>query len=224
MAACSALVGLASLTPRAAAAQYDYLEDDEDELPGGARVQGAEPDDPWRIVAFGGAGVGFRLISYRLLSQDTVAPVYAEVGGGVFFPGREIRHGATLGVSTNLTEDGQGVLEAAQQYVITPSYVIRFPLRYYVDGLEYDWLSVSGRIGVPLGVTLTNNQARSDPTDVGFSWGVSVAAGAVFKFLTGLGVYLDVSFDLFFGVDTPDGNVFPVVTPELGLLFSYEVL
>lgn len=175
------------------------------------------PDDPLRIMAFAGAGLSVRLVNNTDFGQDRMAPYYLNVAGAVFLPGREIRHGFGLGISTNLTEDppGTDTVQAFAQWVFTPSYYLLVPCRYFGTDTVHDWLTIMGHAGIPLAVSPN------------FVWGVEVGGGLVFKFLAGLGLYLNVQLDLYGGAATSPGDlgtVHPNVSSDVGLVFDYEVL
>src|SRR5690606_8033089 len=111
------VLGVAAASAPRALAQVD------EELLGGRSARGgggdyawgegsrrAEPEDPLRIMAFLGAGAGFRLVRNidPEFLQEFVAPGYLDLAAAAFFPGGDIRHGVGLGISTNLTPDSPG--------------------------------------------------------------------------------------------------------------------
>jgi hypothetical protein len=200
----------------------------DDEAPGGSRggyawgegARAAEPEDPLRIQAFMGVGLGFRLLRNidSPFNQDFLAPPYLDLGGAVFFPGGDVRHGAGLTVTTNLTSDGTqaGGTQGFAQWSFTPSYHLLIPLRRLVPDLQHDWLQIQGHVGIPL---VFGSALSGDGID--FSIGAEVAAGVNFKFLAGLGVYLELGAAVYGG--TGD-TVHPVLSADAGFLFDYEVL
>lgn len=204
---------------------------DEDERAGQARGsyawgdRAAEPEDPLRVMGYTGLGVGIRLLANLdpPFHQDFVAPAYYEVGGAVFLPGAEVRHGFGLGLTTNLTADGttSGGIQPGTQWVITPSYHLLVPLRRLMPDLGHDWISIQGRVGIPLvfGAALGGGGTE-------FALGGELAAAVLFKFLAGFGLYLEISAAVFGGGPNPAGEstVHPVLGIDGGLLFDYEVL
>jgi hypothetical protein len=107
------------------------------------------------------------------------------------------QHGASL--RTTVSVEGVG------QVVMTPSY--------------FGWrrkgpLAAFGRAGIPLVIS----------PDV--TWGFEGALGGVFFFLGGVGVVAEVVGDVFYGTGTRDVGTatYPVLSGQLGLLGTYEVL
>lgn len=200
----------------------------DDELASGARGgyawgesdRAAEPDDPLRIMAFVGAGIGLRpLINLDPpFSQELLAPPFLDLGAAVFFPGSEVRHGAGLALTANLAADANGGVPPFAQWVLTPSYHLLLPLRRLVPSLEQDWLHVQGRVGLPIVIASALGQ-NGDGVDV--SLGVELAGAVHFKFLAGLGVYLELTAAFFGGSES---TVHPVLSADAGFLFDYEVL
>lgn len=222
------VLGLASASAPQALAQVD-----EELLEGGARGGGggdyawgdgarpAEPEDPLRIMAFLGAGVGFRLVRNidSEFSQDFLAPAYMDLGAAVLFPGGDTRHGVGLGITTNLTADTPGAsfsVGAGGQWLITPSYHFLLPLRRMVPDLQHDWLHIQGRIGIPLVISSGAGNGGSF-----VSVGGEVAGAVHFKFLAGLGLYAEVSVAVYGG---SQGTFHPVIGVDGGFMFDYEVL
>lgn len=191
----------------------------DEELAGDARGESgwgagpAEPEDPLRIMGFLGAGVGIRLLRNLDFQQEFLAPAYLDLGAAVFFPGAEIRHGVGLGVTTSLTADQN--VDPFMQWALTPSYHFLVPLRRVVPELDHDWLHVQGRVGVPVVFSSVPGGALD------ISVGGELAAALHFKFLAGLGLYLEVSAALYGGSDS---TVHPVIGLDAGLMFDYEVL
>lgn len=180
-----------------------------------------EADDPLRIMAFAGAGFGLRLIRNidPEFSQEFIAPFYLDLGAAVFLPGAEIRHGFGLALSTNLTADTPSTPYASPalgQWLITPSYHFLIPLRRVIPELSHDWLHIQGRVGIPL-VFSTNLQG--DVATV--TAGGELAAAFHFKFLAGLGLYVEANVSVFGGVND---TIHPLLGLDAGLLFDYEVL
>jgi hypothetical protein len=108
------------------------------------------------------------------------------------------RHGALLNVSI--------ALEGVTQEVVTPSYLLLYPL--HPDIVAY------GRAGLPF---------VFEPE---FTGGVEVGGGAVWFLTAGTGVTAELAYSVFFGAATweRDPSVIPVASLELGAWFEYEVL
>jgi hypothetical protein len=203
----------------------------DDERPGQARSdyawggaggadRAAEPDDPLRIQAWLGVGVGFRLL--RNLDppfiQDFIAPAFLDFGAAVFLPGGDLRHGVGLGVSTGLTRDQNHGVGPGEQWAFTPSYHLLIPLRRLLDDRDHDLLQLQGRVGVPL---VFSSPLADQNASVDFTLGLEVAAGLQVKFLAGLGLYFEVQAGFYGG---SQATVHPIISVDGGLFFDYEVL
>lgn len=217
------LIGCVALALASASASIVRAQDEE-ERAGDARGEyawggPAEPEDPLRIMAYAGAGVGVRLLANLdpPFSQDFLAPAYVELGGAVFFPGAELRHGAGLNLATNVTSDGAGV-GPAEQWALTPSYHLLIPLRRLMPDLTHDWLQIQARVGIPIVLT---SPALGERDGVNVSVGGELAAAVHFKFLAGLGLYVEVQAGIYGG---STNTVHPMLAFDGGLLFDYEVL
>ena len=173
-------------------------------------------------TAFANLGFGgtIRMLVYasQCPTEDTCrfAPPYLHLAGGYMFETDSIlQHGVGLGVATNLSGEGsttEGV-DAGGQWVLTP--------RYYARVWLDDWFQIRGSFGVPLAISaLTTGFGESAGT--AFNWGLELQADVIFKFLTGLGVYLGVNVATWFGSD--EFPVWPTLSIEGGLVFDYEVL
>lgn len=199
----------------------------DDELAGESRVgrswgeeaRPTEPDDPLRIMAFLGAGVGFRPL--RNLDppfyQDFLAPAYVDLGAAVYLPGAEVRHGIGLTVTTAVSDDQRAGVELLTQWVLTPSYNLLIPLRRIIPDMQHDLVHIQAHIGVP--VVLGSPIGTTD----GVEWTIGGELGIAghFKFLAGLGAYVELNAAVYGGVrDT----IHPVLGAEAGFLFDYEVL
>lgn len=187
----------------------------------GEGARPAEPEDPLRIMAFLGAGFGFRFIRNidPEFQQEFLAPGYLDLGAAVFLPGAEIRHGFGLALSTNISPDVANATYASPvlgQWLVTPSYHFLVPLRRVLSDMDHDWVQLQGRVGVPI-VFSTNRRGELSTVTVGGE----VAAAAHFKFLAGLGAYVEVGLAVFGGTNS---TFHPVVGVDAGLLFDYEVL
>jgi len=207
-----------AMTPALASAQDDQYAWGGEE--GGSTGETASTDDPIRIMGFLGGGIGFRLL--RNLDspflQDFVAPAYLDVGGALYLPGRELRFGPGLTVSTNLSEGaGNQGLAVASQWVITPSFNILLPLWRLMDGTDYDEVQIQIRAGIPLVI----GQGLGDPNRVDFTFGGELGLAVHYKFLAGFGIYAEAQLVVVGGLrDT----VHPLVTLDAGFMIDYEVL
>ena len=126
------------------------------------------------------------------------APAYVDFGlAAAFGDPRGFRHGLTL--RTSVAVEGVG------QVVLTPSYVLY--RRFHAFGF---W----GRAGTP--IVLTPNR----------TWGLEAAAGAAWFVRAGIGVAAELVGDLFWGTGTREVAVatYPLLSAQLGLIVSYEVL
>ncbi len=167
------------------------------------------PDDPLRIVATLGGGASIRLIDDPLLGQQRFAPSFLDLAGGVVFPGRGLRHGALLQISTNISPDGNASTgyDPLQQWVLQPTYYAYLPV---VD----DLITLTGKVGLGF--------ALSAAATGGPSYGFEIALGAQFQpIFAGLGLYAEASFSTWVGVSS---SLFPIVSFEGGIVIDYEVL
>ncbi|HVJ92581.1 MAG TPA: hypothetical protein VM580_22420 [Labilithrix sp.] len=155
-------------------------------------------------TVMGGTGLRFNN-PYRLatpLGQDAESVsrtnAYADLGLAMTV-GRPLgfQHGAALRTTIGL--------EGVGQVVLTPSY--------------FGWrrkgaLAAFGRVGVPVVLT----------PDV--TWGLEGALGGVFFFLGGLGIVGEIVGNVFYGTGTREVAVatYPIVSGQLGLIGTYEVL
>jgi hypothetical protein len=157
-----------------------------------------------RIFASGSAGVPLRLGQDATFDQGTFAPVYTDVMAGYVFAGHgRVRHGAGVGMSLNLSEDGgftEPVLKYAQ-FVIMPSYLLDLEL-------DPSWLTLA-HAGLPIVVS------------GGTTAGAEVAFALGYRVLAGCGVFTEASFDVFVGTAS---TLHPIMSLEAGLFFDYEVL
>lgn len=159
-----------------------------------------------RVFLSVGAGGTLRIIRYLELNQTFFAPPYLQLRGGYFFEGDgTVQHGVMLGVAPALDGDGLGRFghDPFGQWTISPNYMARV----WLDGDLGQWLQLTGRIGIPLALGEF------------FSWGFDVGVGAIVEFLTGLGIYVEADFSMFFGQD-----IHPLVSVEGGIVVEYEVL
>lgn len=188
---------------------------------GGSGSAASTGEDPLRIQAFAGAGIGFRPL--RNLDppflQDFIAPAYLDVGGAVFFPGTDLRHGAGLTFSTPLMDDPSGgqSTQAFTQWALTPSYHLLLPLRRWLSDIDEDILQIQGRVGVPIVL----GPKLGDTSGVDVSVGVELGVALNVKILAGLGLYAEVQAGLYGG---SSDTVHPVISVDGGFLFDYEVL
>ncbi len=186
----------------------------------GSTTESASTDDPIRIMGYLGGGLGFRLLANLDMpfEQEFIMPAYLDVGGAVYLPGRGLRHGAGLALSTNLSADaGSAGQLPGTQWVITPSYQLLLPLWRLTDGMRYDELQVQIRVGIPLVI----GQGLGDRNLVNFTFGGELAVAFQYKFLAGLGLYVEAQLDVIGGMlDT----VHPFIAVDAGFLIDYEVL
>lgn len=161
-----------------------------------------------RIYGTIGAGATLRILVYEVYGGTSLlAPVFLQLRGGFFFEGDgDIQHGIGLGISTNLMPDGTGDttgmingLDTMTAWTFVPQYMLR--------GYFGDVFQLIGRIGP--GVT------ASTLPNLGFE----VGATTLFRFLAGFGVYVDLSFSMYFA-----DQIHPLLSLEGGLAFDYELL
>ena len=202
----------------------------EDELPPGLDPElfGGDDDDgegdvpdtprqPLRILASLGAGLGVRLGVEDECSQETLAPGYIELRGGVIFPSRDVRyrHGASLGLTLNTDDDGSffNGVGGGEQLVLAPTYLFR---AQFTDDPVPD-LVLYGHAAFAMAIDTERGNA---------SPGVEVGADAAYMFLAGLGAYAGVTVATYFGAQDRSGSVsvHPVLAFELGLVYDFEVL
>jgi len=157
------------------------------------------------VTAMG--GVGFRFDNpYRLATPlgddaESVSRTSSYLDFGltalVFGNPLRIQHGFSLRMSI--------ALEGVSQTVFTPSYLV-----WYRRGA---WAGF-GRAGLPI-------VASPDTT-----WGLEAAGGAAWFFRGGLGAMAELVGDVFYGAGTADAGrtTYPVLSAQLGLIGSYEVL
>ncbi len=156
------------------------------------------------VSVMGGTGLRFNN-PYRLATPlgsdaESVSRTagYLDIGvAGTLGNPLGLQHGAAL--RTTAAVEGVG------QVVMTPSY---FGWRRWRSFAAF------GRAGIPLVLT----------PDV--TWGLEASAGGAFFFLGGVGVVAEVVGDVFYGAGTRDvaAATYPVLSGQLGLLGTYEVL
>jgi hypothetical protein len=176
-------------------------------LPGAARAQAAPADQPplAHYVLTASAGIPLRLGQRETFDQSAFAPAFADVLGGYVFPGQTgaLRHGAGVGLSLNLTEDG-GFTEPILRYdqlVITPSYLVSLRV-------DPAWFALA-HAGIPIVAT------------GGATFGVEAAFAFGYRLLAGFGAFAEASFDVFVGTET---TLDPMIALEGGVFLDYEVL
>lgn len=155
-------------------------------------------------TAFFGDGLRFNN-PYRLstvLGSDAQSvsrtAAYVDFGlAAAFGDPRSCQHG--LAVRASVAVEGVG------QVVLTPSYLLY--RRSHAFGF---W----GRAGMPIVLTPST------------TWGLEAAAGVAWFVRAGIGVAAEVVGDLFWGTGTRDVAVatYPLLSAQLGLIVSYEVL
>ena len=162
---------------------------------------------PWRILGSIGGGTSIRIVNDLTLSQGRLGVSFLDVAGSVVFPSAaRWRHGVTLALSTNLAGEGPAApdpngVDGLTQWTLTPSY-----LAYFRFGED---LVVNARAGVNLTVSPY------------FVPGIELSGGATYLITAGLGVYVEVTANLTFGI-APEPS--PTVSAEIGLMIDYEVL
>lgn len=185
---------------------------------GESSVRPTLSEDPLRIQAWAGAGVGFRPLRNidPAFLQDFLAPPYVDFGAAVYFPGMEYHHGVGLNVSTGLMVDTAELAEvnAGAQWAFTPAYQILLPFQRLL-GMDSDMLQLQGHVGIPIVITATNHSGTA------VSVGLELGVGFQFKFLAGIGLYAEVQADIYGG---SNDTVHPIIAVDGGLLFDYEVL
>lgn len=156
-------------------------------------------------TAMGGVGLRFNN-PYRLSTPiggdaESVSRTssYVDLGLGTTLFGHPMgfQHGISLRLSV--------ALEGVSQLVFTPSYLL-----WRRKGA---WAGY-GRLGAAI------------VTSPDLTWGLEAAGGAAWFFLGGLGVVAEVVGNVFYGVGTTDvaTATYPVLSGQLGLIGSYEVL
>ena len=155
-------------------------------------------------VATWSAGIPLRLATHEQLDQSAFAPAYVDLLGGYVLAGHgRIRHGAGLGLSLNLSEDG-GFTEPVriyEQFVIMPSYLMLVDLGPKLFGL--------GHAGIPINVHR------------GTSFGFEAAFALGYHLLSGWGAFAEAGVDTFVGTGA---TLDPLLSLEAGIFFDYEVL
>lgn len=179
-----------------------------------------EPDDPLRIMGYIGAGLGFRPLRNldAPFNQDFMSPAYLDLAGVVYLPGGDVRHGVGLGISTALSNDTNAGVQMFQQWAFTPAYYLLIPLRRLLPDLGGDWLQLQGHVGIPI-VLSTALGSNSGGVDV--SVGGELGIGLNFKFLAGLGMYLEIQGAAYGG---SKDTIHPLISADLGFVVDYEVL
>lgn len=156
-------------------------------------------------TAMGGVGLRFNN-PYRLQTSlgsgaESVSRTssYADLGLATTLFGHPLgfQHGLALRASI--------ALEGVNQVVVTPSYLL-----WRRKGA---WAGY-GRAGFGI-VTAPD-----------LTWGLEAAGGAAWFFLGGIGLVAEVVGNVFYGVGTTDiaTATYPVLSGQLGLIGSYEVL
>ena len=177
-------------------------------------------EDPLRIQAFAGVGIGFRPLRNldQPFDQEFLAPAYLDVGGAVFLPGGDLRHGAGLTLSAPIIDDPSGGVstQAFTQWAFTPSYHLLLPLNRYLEDMQHDIIQLQGRVGVPLDVT-----SKLGDSGVDFSVGLELGVAVHIKIFAGLGLYAEVQAGLYGGTND---TVHPLISVDGGLFMDYEVL
>jgi hypothetical protein len=198
------LLGLLTWAWVATSASAQQGTDDAAALQRVSSPRAATDDQPGHYVATVGVGAPLRLSRNVDFDQGTTGPLFTDVFAGYALPGAiRLRHGAGVGLSLNLTDEG-GFTEpvgAGEQLVVMPAYFAFFDI-------DPDWMGL-GHVGVP--VLLTN----------GTSIGAELAAGLAYRLRAGLGVYSEAGVNVFPGAES---TLHPTLSLELGVVVDYEVL
>lgn len=191
---------------RAAAAQTER-----EETP---KPEKTRPDEPYKtkdgyaqLFATAMLGDGFRFNNpYRLASPlgsdaESVSRTAAYVDIGI----AALPFGDPLGFQHGFVLRAEIAAEGIGQLVLTPSYML---------WRRWHAFAAYARAGVP--ITITPNR----------TWGLEGGVGGAWFFLGGLGVVAEVVGDLFYGEGTSDVSsaAYPILSGQLGLIGSYEVL
>jgi hypothetical protein len=218
LAAGIALLFLTSV--HAYAQDADLPQDSGSEYAWGERADRAPVEDPLRIMTWLGAGIGFRPLRNldTPFTQSFVTPAYLDLAAAVFAPGTDVRHGGGLAVSTNVSADpSDNGLPGFQQWVITPSYHLLLPL-YRIAGMADDIVQIQLRLGIPI---VISRALATITGGIEATFGGELGLAFNFKFLAGLGMYLELQGDLYGG--TQD-TVHPTLSADAGFVIDYEVL
>jgi hypothetical protein len=174
------------------------------------RVDRAREHDPARdyVHAFGGLALGRGLRfnnPYRLERVLGDSPESLSLSATYIDFSLGVAQGDPTGLQHGVSAHLSTALSGIRQEVLTPSYRL-----LYRPASPWLW---TGRLGVPLVL---------EP-DV--SAGVELGAGAVWHFLSGIGVYAELIGSLFFGAATldKDRTTIPMLSGQLGLWADYEV-
>jgi hypothetical protein len=170
--------------------------------------EGAAPDTSApplpHYLATWSAGVPLRLSKDDKFDQGTLAPVYTDLLAGYVFAGHgTIRHGAALGFSLNLTEDG-GFTEPVRmydQFVVMPAYVMMFDFAPELFSFAHAGLPINLHAGTTVGLELA------------FAFG--------YRILSGFGAFAEASVDTFIGTGS---SYHPLLGIEGGVFIDFEVL
>jgi hypothetical protein len=169
----------------------------------GAAVDTSAPPLPHYLATWS-AGVPLRLSKDEKFDQGTLAPVYTDLLAGYVFAGHgTIRHGAALGFSLNLTEDG-GFTEPVRmydQFVVMPAYVMMFDLAPELFSFAH--------AGIPINL------------HAGTTVGLELAFAIGYRLLSGFGVFAETSLDTFVGAGS---SYHPLLAIEGGVFIDFEVL
>ena len=119
----------------------------------GAATDTSAPPLPHYLATWS-AGVPLRLSKDEKFDQGTLAPVYTDLLAGYVFAGHgTLRHGAALGFSLNLTEDG-GFTEPVRmydQFVVMPAYVMMFDFAPELFSFAHAGLPINLHAGTTVG-------------------------------------------------------------------------
>jgi hypothetical protein len=218
----ASLVSLLAATPSVSLAQDEPPTRADEEIPGqtrryawgeGGHAPGsAQPATHRyaRIFASVGGGVSLRLYyddrspAEGGLGQALLAPAYLQLRGAYFLEGDgDLQHGVGLGISTTLMDDPPSYdvgFFALTQWTLAPTYFLRVWLG--------DETQLMGHVGLPIALSSSYQ-----------SLGVEVGFGMLYKFLSGFGVYAQLTASLYFA-SFPQ----PLISLDAGIAIDYEVL
>jgi len=217
LAAC-VIAAAAPPTARAQQATDDELvndspgDGDDDESAGFGEPEEPEgPTQPAHLVGSVSGGLTARIVNNLDFQQGRFGPSFIDLFGAFVFPGSGTwRHGAGLAISTNLTGDGSYTngVDPFLQWAFTPSYVAFF--RFSED------FAALAHLGIPL-VMAYNSVVGEMERSIGGEVGI----GGTFFLLAGLGIFAEVTADIFVGAES---SIHPTASFELGVLIDYEML
>jgi hypothetical protein len=185
---------------QAAAVRADAAVDEGDE---GAVIDTSAPPVP-HYMATWSAGVPLRLSKDAKFDQGTLAPAYTDMLAGYVFAGHgAIRHGAALGLSLNLSEDGGFTEPVAMyaQFVVMPTYLMMIDLAPELFCIAHAGVPINLHAGTTLGL------------EGAFAFG--------YRLFAGFGAFAEASVDTFAGTGSTFHTMLGI---EGGIFLDFEVL